>query len=280
MRDRHPSKPRAFAATNGKLPPRIEMANSSATANSNSHAHPSFENISHLFELLIVIFYAEAYREAVTNGLDHFHDEGSILWPVLLFFIFFFVTVRFFVGNYFHLADKNWDEKRKTATNEEVARWENSWTRSLYFFDTLFIVLESLAMILLGGLATVGSSVRLLAALLIIPPCIDVIWICCRSLFDWLLRSKWVFNLFKSIFRLPDSSNGPSPAPFEQFTPHVKVHIWALLNIMVIIFLGYPLYCSWNPILSTRILWGILGINFAAFVLDVIVIDLFRALKG
>ncbi|MBZ5511782.1 MAG: hypothetical protein LAN70_11530 [Acidobacteriia bacterium] len=223
---------------------------------------PSFERISHLGELLIVIFYAEAYQQAATIFIEAYHGSGLSLGPVLVFAIFFMVTVRFFVGNHLHLTDKHWNEDLPNPQNqkpenqnhekEKKPRWAERSSRNLYYCDAFFIALESLAMILLGGLGSVKASVNLLVGLLILISALDVVWICIQLLLN--LNRRWREN-----------------------RPATHLYNWLLLNVGVIIALGFPLFCSWNEPLSTRTLWEVTVINGVAFVIDIFVCNLFAA---
>src|SRR6266516_6660938 len=105
---------------------------------------PSFEKVSHLGELLLVIFYAEAYQEAATNFVGTYRESGFSFGSVLLFVIFFTVTVRFFVGNHLHLSDERWNEKLPESHGGQTRWTTERWRRNLYYIDALFIVLESL----------------------------------------------------------------------------------------------------------------------------------------
>jgi hypothetical protein len=232
-------------------------------ASPNSVPPPSFEKISHLGELLIVIFYAEAYQQAATNFIEAYKQSGLSLGPVLLFVIFFTVTVRFFVGNHLHLADERWNEKLPESKNEETRWTTEQCRRDLYYFDALFIVLESLAMIVLGGVGSVEASVKLLAGVLIFISGVDVVWICFQWLLDLFLR-RWPCKT-------------PPALASGRYRPSTKLHKWLFLNIGVIIALGFPLLCSWNERLSAKTLCEITAINVAAFLIDIFVCNLFAA---
>jgi hypothetical protein len=207
-------------------------------ANAHPATHPSFKDISHLGELLIVIFYAEAYREAVTKDLWTFEQSGSRLRSVLMFLIFLTVTVRFFVGNYLHLADTRWDDDDN---------WQNDdWRRRLYYVDTLFIALESLAMIVLGSFGSAARTVSQLVIPLILISSVDVVWTC----FQWLVKRE----------------RRPLRPTFR----------WMWLNLAIITLLTVP-YCWWHRDLSDGILICIAAVNVTAFVVDMIFVNEHRA---
>ena len=205
-------------------------------------ARPKFESISHLGELLIVIFYAEAYQEAFTKDIECFQKSGLVLRPILLFVIFLTVTVRFFVGNYLHLADERWNEK---VSGSE--RWTVLWTRRLYYIDASFIALESLSMILLGSVGSDAHNVSQLVIPLILISSVDVLW----TGFQWLSKKK--------------------------FRPVDVTSRWMWLNIGVILLLGYLLCLFRGQPLSVATLGWITGINVAAFVVDMIFVNQYGA---
>jgi hypothetical protein len=190
-----------------------------------------FERVSHCGELLIVIFYAEAYREAVTKSLEEFQLPDAHLRAVLRFAVFFMVTVRFFIGNFFHLADVRWNEDK----------WNNKTTRLLYYHDAFWIVLESLAMILLGGLGSVAANVNQLVIPLILISSLDVVWIAFQGLFDLAWR---------------------------RFRPVPLAWGWFWLNFGVIVSLGFVLCSFWEQPLSVIALGWITTINIVAFAVD------------
>ena len=191
-----------------------------------------FERVSRGGELLIVFFYAEAYEEAVNNALNVFKSSGDFIRPILLFTVFFAVTVRFFIGNFFHLSDTKWKDK-----------WHHSSTRGHYFFDSLVIVLESLAMIVLGSFDVAGSTVVQIVATLMIISGIDCIWILLRFGIRWRHPHSCPVDLGWAWFRL---------------NAGVFVLCWIFLGF----FRGHPL--------TACVLGSIVAINLAAFTWDMI----------
>jgi hypothetical protein len=205
---------------------------------------PAFEKTSKLFgELLIVILYAEAYREAVTHFIEAYTVSGAILRPGLVFATFFFVSVRFFVGNHLLLSDARWDPE-----GGNTSRWEKDrCTRNLYYLAVFSVVLESLAVILLGALGTVDAPTRSLLWLLIVPSGIDVLWIASQLLLD--LR-------------------------YYRCRPQAPLHRWLFLNLAAIIVFWFLLHCYGSGALSTGILTVITAVNFIAFCVDLFLCNL------
>ena len=195
-------------------------------------AFVDFERVSHAGELLIVFFYAEAYEEAVRNGLEMFKHSGEILRPMLLFAVFCAVTVRFFIGNFFHLSDARWKDT-----------WEHGSTRVLYFIDAFFIVLESLSMIVLGSLDVGTATVTQIAAALIMISGLDVVWIVV----------KWGVRLIFARARAVDLS-----------------WAWCWLNLGAVALFGTVMYFFLGQQLYLGALGWIVAINGAAFIWDMI----------
>ena len=191
-----------------------------------------FERVSHCGELLIVFFYAEAYEEAVKALLKSVTDSGEYVGPLLLAGIFLAVTVRFFMGNFFHLSDPQWEKT-----------WSHAPARMLYYVDFFFVLLESLAMILLGSYNAEHSNAFQLTGTLIVISAVDVLWICVQR----VLKRIWVKS---------------SPVQLSW--------AWLWLNLTTLALQGLVLYGFRAQALNSTILLELGIINWLAFAADIV----------
>jgi hypothetical protein len=209
-----------------------------------------FEKASRLFgELLILLLYAEAYHEAVENFIGEFRRPGSHSEPALIFAIFFFVSVRFFVGNHLLLSDSLWREPCGEPIWQDEKKGKS--TRISYYIAVFFVVLESLAMIGLGAFGSVEAGASMLLTLLIAISSIDVVWIVVQLLRDWIVKARC--------------------------RPDVKLQKWMYLNLGAIFIFLLLLHCYRGQSLDMKILAVITAVNFIAFATDLVLFNVAKA---
>ncbi|PYL63297.1 MAG: hypothetical protein DMF24_00835 [Verrucomicrobia bacterium] len=186
--------------------------------------------------IFITALVAIAYQEMVNAVRESVREHGITFGTTALVIIFFVTTIRFLVGNQLHLI------------SERV----QSMPGLLWFYDLLIILGQTVAMMFLGGLASLELSLRLQIAfldILVVVFVLDIFWI----------LSQWALGrLFSKCKR--DS------VPWG----------WLYLNIGMVAVLIIP-YAIWGkgPMYSNLGLALILAANVLAFMVDVFLLDYF-----
>jgi hypothetical protein len=190
--------------------------------------------------LLVGIFVAAliaiAYQEMVNAVRESMRDYGASFGTTALAIIFFLTTIRFLVGNQLHLI------------SEPI----QSMSGLLWFYDLMIILLQTVAMVFLGGLASLQVNLRLRIGfldILVVVFILDILWI----LSQWALGR--LFIKYK-----------------RKFIPWG----WLYLNIGMVGALVTS-YAIWGkgPMYSNLGLALILSANVLAFVVDVFLLDYF-----
>lgn len=178
--------------------------------------------------MLISLAYAEMFvpvREAIRG-------HGLTASTPLLGFIFFFTSMRFFIGNQLHLLSENVVKMRG----------------DMWLYDFIVITFQTLLLCFLGGLSAVDINRHVtidFVDLLIVLYVVDIAWI----------FSQWLLGIILRGWR-------------REIVPWA----WAILNsvlVIAIVILRHYL----GDIYSTLGLALLFGVNIAAFVLDIILID-------
>lgn len=176
-----------------------------------------------------------AYAEMVTAVRESVRSSGLTLGTTILFWVFFFTCMRFFVGNQLHLMSEN-----LLKMNGGV-----------WFFDLMFITLQTLVIIFLGGLSSVEAnrnSVVDFVDLLIMLYSIDVLWI----------TSQWGLGKISTAWR-------------RTFVPWA----WAILNSLLLISILILHLVTRDLFSNTSLIW--LGcLSAIGFVVDLILIDYYE----
>jgi hypothetical protein len=121
--------------------------------------------------MLIGLAYAEMFppiRESV-------RAHGLTLGTIILFFIFFMTSMRFFVGNQLHLL------------SESCLRMRGD----MWLYDFLIITYQTLILCFLGGLSSVAINYRVqidFVDLLIFLYAVDIVWIVSQKLFGLFFK--------------------------------------------------------------------------------------------
>jgi hypothetical protein len=201
-------------------------------------------------ELLLVVFLAVAFEEMAGPVLESIKRDGIHWETVLLFSIFFFTSIRFFIGCQLHLL------------NEELLRNGGMW-----FYDLMWIISEMTLLIFLGGVSTVEASrsshvgfVKILVVLYLF----DVVWIVSQLALGAIIpgwnrkrtasKTDWRAKFFPS-WQI-------SQVPWE----------WAVLNTVLLA--GMFILHQFVPdVYSLPSLIGLATLNVAGFVIDIIFTD-------
>ena len=199
----------------------------------NSAARRRSERRNLVSSIFIVMLVGIAYQEMASAVRDSMRDEGRLSFGTAVLMIVFFATsMRFLIGNQLHLLG----EQQATARGE------------IWFFDFLMTVLESVALVFLGGLTSVAVNRTVPVDF------IEVLLVLCLLDVAWVL-SQWVFG-------------GVIPALKRSRVPWP----WALLNGGVALLTAGILWTASDPF-DTTPMTILLVVNLAAFVIDVVLVD-------
>lgn len=178
-----------------------------------------------------------AYQEMVAPVREAVRTSGITFGTFALVAIFFFVSVRFFIGNQLHLLSGG------------LAKLPGL----VWLYDLMFIVVQCVVLVFMGGDSTVAQNqnavidfVDLLVTLYII----DVLWII----------SQWVLGKIQ-------------PSWKRGFLPWV----WGVLNATLVIFIFALKFIVGDIYSPTGLMW-LLGLNFVAFIVDVVLVDYYDAI--
>ncbi len=134
-----------------------------------------------LSSFFITLLIGGAYQEMVTAVRDSSRADGLSIETVCLATIFFFTSMRFFIGNQLHLL------------SDSLLRLPGL----LWLYDLLAIIAQSVALIFLGGVCSLKANKVFTVGfleLLIILYVLDIAWI----LSQWVLGS--IFDNWKREF--------------------------------------------------------------------------------
>jgi hypothetical protein len=190
-----------------------------------------------LSSFFITVLIGLAYQEMITPVRDSIRHSGITLGTSLLMAVFFLTSIRFFIGNQLYLVDKSLIDMPGLV----------------WFYDLMFIIIQSVLLIFLGGVSSVEANrdtkigfLELLIALYII----DVVWII----------SQWLIGKILQSWRRKEI---PSP--------------WAYLNAGSVFFM---LVLN-SLVMDLYTIGGLLFlfvINLGAFVIDIILVDRYKTL--
>ena len=174
-----------------------------------------FERRSSISSVFVAVLIGVAYEKMADPVQEVIHNSSFTLGNISLIVIFFFTSIRFFIGNLLHLTSE-----RLMAL--EGVRW---------LYDLTIILVQSVLLIFLGGNASVEESQEsplgffgLLALLYIV----DVYWIV----------SRWVFGRIRGGWR-------------REFTPWA----WAILNMLLICSIAATYLVSGDLHSDVALLW-------------------------
>ena len=191
-----------------------------------------------LSSFFITLLITSAYGEMTLSIKDAIQTDAFNLEIMFLPAVFFFVSVRFFVGNQLHLLD------------DSLAKLPGL----VWLYDLMVIICQCIILFLLGGLTSAegNRSVPItFLDLLILLYVIDVLWIV----------SQWAL---KKVFR---SWN-------REFIPWA----WAILNSVLIGLFFLLDFVFADVISSRIGLISLLLLSVLGFVVDVVLIDYYDVL--
>lgn len=185
-----------------------------------------------LSSFFVTLLIGLAYQEMIPPVRESVRTSGITFSTITLVSIFFFTTIRFFVGNQLHLL------------SESLA----GMSGLVWLYDLMVIIVQCVLLTFMGGEITLSQNqdtkigfVELLIALYVI----DVAWIV----------SQWGIGKILPKWK-------------RTFIPWV----WGGLNtvlVILIFILGHFVKDIYSPF---GLSW-LLGINFIAFLVDIILID-------
>jgi len=178
-----------------------------------------------------------AYQEMVTPVRETVRASGITFSTFALVSIFFFVSIRFFIGNQLHLLSGG------------LAKLPGL----VWLYDLVVIVTQCVVLVFMGGDSTVAQNQNAVIGfidLLVTLYVIDVLWII----------SQWILGKI-----IPTWKRG--------FLPWG----WGVLNAVLVIFI-FALKFIVGDIYSTTGLAWLLGLNFIAFLVDVVLVDYYDAI--
>ncbi len=125
--------------------------------------------------VFIAMLMGLAYAEMFPPVRESIRTQGLTLTTIILFFVFFLTSMRFFIGNQLHLL------------SESCVRMRGD----MWLYDFLVITFETLILCLLGGLSAVGINYRGqidFVDLLIFLYAVDIAWIVSQKILGSLFR--------------------------------------------------------------------------------------------
>jgi len=127
--------------------------------------------------VFIAMLIGVAYQEMIAVTRESIHASGITLGVLVLFFVFFLTSLRFFIGNQLHLLSKALIEMRG----------------DVWFYDFIVITFQTILLAFLGGASCVEvcrvariGFVEILIALY----AVDVFWIVSQWVMGRILR-RW-----------------------------------------------------------------------------------------
>jgi hypothetical protein len=153
------------------------------------------ERRNFISSVFIGILIAVAYQEMVPPVRNSVRANGITLGTSVLFLVFFLTSMRFFIGNQFHLVSSS------------LARLPGK----IWFYDFTVIVIQTAILIFMGGICSLESCVNArigFVDLLLVLYIIDVLWI----------SSQWALGKLLSSWQRP-------------FIPWA----WAILNTALVV---------------------------------------------
>jgi hypothetical protein len=189
--------------------------------------------VSSVFVTLLISL---AFEQMIYRVQDVLRTDAFNYQLIFLPATFFFVAVRFFVGDQLHLLGKGL-QKLPGLT---------------WLYDLMVIIFECIFLVLLGGLTSVASNrqtpIRFLDILTLLY-IIDVLWVV----------SQWAVGKVVPSWR-------------RQFIPWA----WAILNGVLTLFMLALDMIFGNTIYNTIGMSFILGINVLGFIVDMILVDYYQ----
>lgn len=162
-----------------------------------NHVKSQTEKRKTLSSIFISILIGFAFQEMIFTLRQSILESGITFGSSLLAATFFFVAMRFFIGNQLHLQSKNLEEVSGFA----------------WLYDLMVIIAQSVALIFLASLSSIKSSRETnfgFFEVLIFLYVIDIVWII----------SQWLLNKAFSNWR-------------REFIPWA----WAILNSVLVFFI-------------------------------------------
>lgn len=190
-----------------------------------------------LSSIFVVILIGLAYGEMIPLVRESVRSLGITLGTSILVVIFFLTSMRFFMGNQLHLM------------SEALVRMKGG----VWFYDLIFIILQTVVLIFLGGVSSVEVSRNVqigFSEFLIVLYALDVLWI----ISQWML-GKILHNWQR------------------EFIPWA----WAILNTVLIVGMVLVRIITGSAYSDAEILW--LGaLNGVGFIVDVMLVDYYDVL--
>ena len=189
---------------------------------------------------LLTILVGFAFKNMIDSVFDNVLSNGLTINNSFLTVSFFFVVIRFFIGNQLHLFER---------INSPGFLW---------LYDTIIIVVESIILILLGKVCLVEYNLEYIFGfkeLLVMLLCIDITWVISQAIVVYRGRKKnkqWAMEI---------------DVPWK----------WAFLNLASCLLLIF-FECFIGSLYSVCGLWFVLILNFLAFFIDVIHADIYNSL--
>jgi hypothetical protein len=161
-------------------------------SDTNTTKQQQVEKRNLLSSFFITLLIGLAYQEMIPVVRESVRTNGLVLETFLLVAIFFFTTIRFFVGNQLHLLGTG------------LAKMPGL----VWLYDLGVIIIQSVALIFLGGVSSleVNRSISIgFAELLITLYAIDVLWIVSQWAIGKLTKSwkrdfiPWVWGILNTV---------------------------------------------------------------------------------
>ncbi len=181
----------------------------------------------------ITLLIGLAFKEMILVHKDAIQTSTFTPGSLLLVGTFFLISVRFFIGNRLHLISEQF---------LELPGW-------LWLYDIMIIILQSMIIILLGGLTSIDLNLEAsfgFLEIMILLYSIDVFWIITQELISAASKTK----------------------------RKVVYWWWAGINFVlsaIVIILSYYI----KDLYSTIGLQLLFGLNLLAFIFDVFLLDYF-----
>lgn len=190
-----------------------------------------------LSSIFVVILIGLAYGEMIPLVRESVRSLGITLGTSILVVIFFLTSMRFFMGNQLHLM------------SEALVRMKGG----VWFYDLIFIILQTVVLIFLGGVSSVEVSRNVqigFSEFLIVLYALDVLWII----------SQWMLGKILNNWQ-------------REFIPWA----WAILNTVLIVGMVLVRIITGSAYSDAEILW--LGaLNGVGFIVDVMLVDYYDVL--
>ena len=193
------------------------------------------EKLNLLSSFFVTVLIGLAYQEMIGPVRESVRASGITAGTLILLVVFFLVSMRFFIGNQLHLLDA-----------KLIAMPGRVW-----FYDLMWIIVQCIALIFLGGVASVEVNRQIhigFIELLVGLYAIDVLWIASQWLLGQMARSWHRRSI-----------------PWE----------WAIVNAALVVAVLLLQAMVTDPY-GTPALLVLLAFNTVAFAVDIFLVDRHR----